>query len=60
MAILGQQPLFGLFEKYGLGISDGKDFGASQYIRLNFGTNKRNLMEALKRFVLCMEELNGK
>ena len=48
------------FEKYGLGISDGKDFGASQYIRLNFGTNKRNLMEALKRFVLCMEELNGK
>ncbi|MEK9649467.1 MAG: aminotransferase class I/II-fold pyridoxal phosphate-dependent enzyme [Gammaproteobacteria bacterium] len=47
------------FENFGIGISDGKDFGAPQCIRLNFGTSTKNLKEALKRIALAMDALNG-
>ena len=38
------------FLKHGLGLSPGADFGASQFVRLNFGTQKKVLVEAMKRF----------
>ncbi len=40
----------GHFESYGLGFSDGRDFGAPGYIRWNFGCPKPLLQEAIKRF----------
>ena len=38
------------FEAYGLGLSDGADFGAPGWLRLNFGCARSTLEEALKRF----------
>ena len=37
------------FEKQGLGLSDGEDFGAPGFVRLNFGTRRTLLDEALER-----------
>jgi cystathionine beta-lyase len=36
-------------EQYGLGLSDGADFGAPGFVRLNFGTRRALLEEALER-----------
>jgi cystathionine beta-lyase len=47
------------FEEFGIGVSDGRDFGDPQSIRLNFGTSSSNLNKALKRFSLAMENING-
>lgn len=38
------------FETHGLGLSDGSDFGAPGWLRLNFGCPKSILDEALARF----------
>ena len=38
------------FEAHGLGLSDGADFGAPGWLRLNFGCARSTLEEALKRF----------
>ena len=38
------------FLKHGLGLSPGADFGAPRFVRLNFGTQKKILLEAMKRF----------
>ncbi|MBI5898015.1 MAG: putative C-S lyase [Rhodocyclales bacterium] len=37
------------FESHGLGLSDGADFGAPGFVRLNFGTRRALLDEALAR-----------
>ena len=37
------------FEQQGLGLSDGADFGAPGFVRLNFGTRRALLEEALER-----------
>lgn len=37
------------FEQHGLGFSDGADFGAPGFVRLNFGTRRALLEEALER-----------
>ncbi|MDD5168895.1 MAG: PatB family C-S lyase [Syntrophales bacterium] len=37
------------FEKAGVGLSDGTDFGASGFVRLNFGCPRSLLAEALQR-----------
>ena len=37
------------FEDHGLGLSDGADFGAPGFVRLNFGTRRALLDEALAR-----------
>jgi cystathionine beta-lyase len=37
------------FEQHGLGLSDGADFGTSGFVRLNFGTRRALLDEALAR-----------
>jgi cystathionine beta-lyase len=39
------------FEQHGLGLSDGADFGAPGFVRLNFGTRRALLDEALTRMV---------
>jgi cystathionine beta-lyase len=39
------------FEAHGLGLSDGADFGAAGFVRLNFGTRRALLDEALERLV---------
>jgi cystathionine beta-lyase len=38
------------FEAHGLGLSDGGDFGAPGWLRLNFGCSRATLDEALNRF----------
>ena len=38
------------FEVHGLGLSDGADFGAPGWLRLNFGCTRATLEEALGRF----------
>jgi bifunctional pyridoxal-dependent enzyme with beta-cystathionase and maltose regulon repressor activities len=38
------------FLAHGLGLSPGADFGAPQFVRLNFGTQRAVLAEAMKRF----------
>lgn len=38
------------FLEYGLGLSPGADFGAPQFVRLNFGTQKSVLTRAMARF----------
>lgn len=37
------------FEQHGLGLSDGADFGAPGFVRLNFGTRRALLDQALAR-----------
>lgn len=37
------------FEEHGLGLSDGADFGAPGWLRLNFGCTRTTLDEALRR-----------
>ncbi|MBK8117876.1 MAG: putative C-S lyase [Sulfuritalea sp.] len=39
------------FEQHGLGLSDGADFGAAGFVRLNFGTRRALLEEALARLL---------
>ena len=44
------------FETYGLGLSDGIDFGAPGWLRLNFGCPASTLDEALKRFTEACQQ----
>ena len=37
------------FEAAGVGLSDGRDFGAAGYVRLNFGCRRALLEDALAR-----------
>ena len=42
------------FEKAGVGISPGADFGDKQFVRLNFGCTKETLVEAVSRIKKAM------
>jgi len=44
------------FEAHGLGLSDGTDFGAPGWLRLNFGCTRATLDEALNRFVAACQD----
>ncbi|MCB2167015.1 MAG: PatB family C-S lyase [Deltaproteobacteria bacterium] len=46
---LGMENPTAFFEAAGVGLSDGKDFGAEGYVRLNFGCRRALLEEALAR-----------
>ena len=46
------------FLEAGIGISDGKDFGNPNYIRLNFGCPKSRLEDAIKRINHALEKHN--
>jgi len=52
---LDDPPAF--FEKAGVGMSNGKDFGRGDHMRLNFGCPKATLAEALKRIKTAIEQL---
>ncbi|RIX48242.1 MAG: putative C-S lyase [Rhodocyclales bacterium GT-UBC] len=43
------------FEAHGLGLSDGADFGAPGWLRLNFGCPRATLDEALHRFAAACQ-----
>jgi cysteine-S-conjugate beta-lyase len=43
------------FEAAGVGLSDGKDFGATGYVRLNFGCRRALLDDALARMRQALE-----
>ena len=43
------------FEAHGLGLSDGTDFGAPGWLRLNFGCPRSTLDAALERFVMACQ-----
>jgi cystathionine beta-lyase len=42
------------FEQHGLGLSDGADFGTPGFVRLNFGTRRALLDEALQRLACAV------
>ncbi|MEY3202083.1 MAG: hypothetical protein RIR70_1633 [Pseudomonadota bacterium] len=44
-----------LFEHHGVGLSDGKDFGAPGFVRLNFGCPRHRLQEALSRMAHAVQ-----
>jgi cystathionine beta-lyase len=46
---LGLEHPAAYFEQHGLGLSDGADFGAPGFVRLNFGAQRTLLDEALAR-----------
>ena len=45
------------FEKFGVGLSDGKDFGKPGWMRLNFGTNYELLKQAMPRIHKALDDL---
>jgi cystathionine beta-lyase len=48
------------FEQYGVGLSDGADFGTTGFVRLNFGCARSLLIEALKRMrTACANHLDA-
>ena len=59
---LGVEHPAALFEQAGVGLSDGVDFGPgrayAQYVRLNFGTTRALLDEALKRIGRACASVN--
>ncbi len=48
------------FEAHGLGLSDGADFGAPGWLRLNFGCPRATLDEALRRFTAAGQAAPGR
>ncbi len=47
------------FEKYGVGLSDGADFGQEGYVRLNFACPRAMLFEALNRIEKALSNLKN-
>ena len=48
------------FEENGVGLSDGRDFDAPGYLRLNLGCSRKLLTEALSRMGTACEKLSSK
>lgn len=48
------------FEEAGVGLSDGADFGAPGFVRLNFGCSRSLLVEALGRMRRALDGFRGK
>lgn len=44
------------FEKAGVGLSDGNDFGSPGFVRLNFGCSRKLLVEGLARMRTALED----
>ena len=53
---LGLEAPIQFFEKNGVGLSDGKFFGDSNYIRLNFGCPKDRLFKGLERIQSALKK----
>ena len=56
---VGNDP-FTLFEKAGVGLSNGSFFGAPGFLRMNFGCPRATLQKALKRMRKALYPLNKK
>jgi cysteine-S-conjugate beta-lyase len=48
------------FLEHGLGLSPGVDFGAPQFVRLNLGTQRKTLAEAMLRFEKAVRAAPGR
>lgn len=53
---LGLSNVHAFFEAAGVGLSDGADFGAPGYVRLNFGCTRATLDEGLQRIRVACEQ----
>jgi len=47
-----------LFLKYGVGLSDGAGFGDKNFVRVNFGTDKKTLAQILSRMQKAIDSLS--
>lgn len=47
------------FEQYGVGLSNGADFGAPGFLRLNFGCPRSRLVQALERIERAVRAVNA-
>lgn len=56
---LGRKDPYIFFEKAGVGLSDGKDFGGPGFVRLNFGCTRGLLQDALARISHAVAKLGG-
>lgn len=54
---LDHPPAF--FEKAGVGLSPGADFGDAAFMRLNFGCTREMLKEAVRRIEVAVREIAG-
>ncbi|MGK0185772.1 MAG: cystathionine beta-lyase [Verrucomicrobiales bacterium] len=45
------------FEKHGVGLSNGGDFGAPGFLRVNFGCTRKTLEEGMKRMASAVESI---
>lgn len=54
---LGVADPHALFLEHGLGLSPGADFGARQFVRFNFGTQRKLLASALERFERAVRDV---
>jgi cystathionine beta-lyase len=48
-----------LFLRHGVALSPGEQFGARGFVRLNFGTQRRRLEQALQRMQIAVASLSG-
>lgn len=46
--------LYKFFEQHGVGLSDGSDFAADGFVRLNYATTREILLEALERMKVAV------
>ncbi|HOE73259.1 MAG TPA: PatB family C-S lyase [Deltaproteobacteria bacterium] len=56
---LGAEDPASLFERCGVGLSNGRDFGAPGYVRLNFGCARSTLAQALDRMETAIRSHAG-
>ncbi len=57
VSALGLENPYNFFLDAGVGLSNGKDFGNAQFLRLNFGCPRSVLKEALEKMIAAMEKL---
>lgn len=55
---LGLSNPVGLFEKFGIGLSDGTGFQGEGFLRINFGCSRDQLKEGLDRMVRALTSIN--
>jgi len=56
---LGLDDTKGFFEKHGVGLSSGEQFGQPQFIRLNFACSREALAEGVRRMQAAVATLHG-
>ncbi|CAB5104119.1 Cystathionine beta-lyase, type II (EC [Olavius algarvensis associated proteobacterium Delta 3] len=54
---IGRTSPLKFFESFGVGLSDGEDFGNSGFLRLNFGCSRSLLAQALERMASAIRTL---